>query len=524
MVMDSFEHTLLGLWREAGRHADAAESIPVLGACLARAIPLNGLTVQERRREATDFIVLADWHAGSAPQLRPAGLAWTASRFPALERWAAERVLAERPPGGLWAGALREISTDPGRAHELVGPLFAGDTLIGFALFTVGRELRDPERDFLRGALDPLAAVVANDYRLRELGRLSARAEAERDSLLSRLGRVTLNENVVGADAGLSRVMARVNQVARTDASVLILGETGSGKEVIARAIHDRSARRNGPFIRVNCGAVAPELIDSELFGHEKGSFTGAVATRRGWFERASGGTLFLDEVGELSPAVQVRLLRVLQDGVVQRVGSETEQAVDVRVITATHRDLPQMVQDRDFREDLWYRIAVFPIILPPLRERPEDLPALALHFIHRAANRAGIHEPRLSEGDVERLRAYDWPGNVRELGAVIERAVILGQGDRLALDAALGPYSSMPPRAPHAQSPAAPGSAGPASVGAVDTLETVIDSHIRRVVAQCGGRLDGPHGAARLLGLNVNTLRSKMRKLGIRRRELVSG
>ena len=519
--MDSFERTLLALWQEAGRHADAAGSIPVLGECLARAIPLIGLTVQERRREATDFIVLADWHPGGAARVRPAGLVWTALRFPALERWAAERVLAERPPGGLWAGALRELDAGPAPAHELAGPLFAGDNLIGCAVFRTERGVSDPERVMLRAALDPLAAVVANDSRLRELGRLSARTEAERDSLLSRLGRATLNENVVGADAGLSRVMTRVDQVARTDASVLILGETGSGKEVIARAIHDRSARRNGPFIRVNCGAVAPELIDSELFGHEKGSFTGAMATRRGWFERASGGTLFLDEIGELSPAVQVRLLRVLQDGLVQRLGSETEQAVDVRVIAATHRDLPQMVQDREFREDLWYRIAVFPIILPPLRERPEDLPALALHFIQRAANRAGIHAPRMSEGDIARLKAYDWPGNVRELGAVIERAVILGQGDKLALDAALGPASGMPPRAPQVPAIAAQSPAEASSGGAVETLETVVDNHIRNVVAQCGGRLDGPFGAARLLGLNVNTLRSKMRKLGIRRTAL---
>jgi transcriptional regulator with GAF, ATPase, and Fis domain len=190
-------------------------------------------------------------------------------------------------------------------------------------------------------------------------------------------------------------------------------------------------------------------------------------------------------------------------------------------VIAATHRDLPQMVQDREFREDLWYRIAVFPIILPPLRERPEDLPALALHFIQRAANRAGIHAPRMSEGDIARLQAYDWPGNVRELGAVIERAVILGQGDKLALDAALGPASGMPPRATLAPASVVQSPAEASSGGAVETLETVIDNHIRNVVAQCGGRLDGPFGAARLLGLNVNTLRSKMRKLGIRRNEL---
>jgi transcriptional regulator with GAF, ATPase, and Fis domain len=204
----------------------------------------------------------------------------------------------------------------------------------------------------------------------------------------------TDEERIIGADEGLQAVMQRVDQVAPSEASVLILGETGSGKEVIARAIHERSTRRNNAFVRVNCGALPTELIDSELFGHEKGSFTGAMTQRRGWFERADGGTLLLDEVGELPIAAQIRLLRVLQDGIMQRVGSEHDIAVNVRVIAATHRDLPHMVQEGQFREDLWYRLAVFPIILPALHERPADIKPLALHFIHRAA-----HTPANSDG-----------------------------------------------------------------------------------------------------------------------------
>lgn len=523
MSMDIFEQGLLELWKEAGRHADREDFLPTLGACLARVIPLDALSVLERSASTSGFALRATWRANPLASAGVSSSAWSVPDTPSIQGWAARRELGERRPGERWKDRLGEITTDSVESWEFAGPLFAADSLIGLVIFAVDRELTEPERRMLRSSLDPIAAVVGNDFRLRELGRLSARAEAERDSLLSRLGRVTLNEQVVGADAGLAPVMERVEQVARTDASVLILGETGSGKEVIARAIHDRSGRRDGPFIRVNCGAVAPELIDSELFGHEKGSFTGAVAARRGWFERANGGTLFLDEIGELSAAVQVRLLRVLQDGVVQRVGSELERRVDVRVIAATHRDLPEMVRNRDFREDLWYRIAVFPIVLPPLRDRPGDLPALARHFIRRAANRAGVHEPRLFEADLIRLRAYDWPGNVRELGAVIERAVILGQGERLALDAALGLQGAVPARASQPIAPPMSGEAVSMADAAVETLETVIDNHIRRVVTLCGGRLDGPHGAARLLGLNVNTLRSKMRKLGIRRVELVS-
>lgn len=325
-----------------------------------------------------------------------------------------------------------------------------------------------------------------------------------------RFKRGGLNEIIVGADAGLREVMAAVRQVARADVPVLILGETGSGKEVVARALHAQSRRANGPILRVNCGAIPPELIDSELFGHERGSFTGAIGARKGWFERADGGTLFLDEIGELPLAAQVRLLRVLQDGSFQRVGGERSLNVDVRLVAATHRDLRQAVRDGTFREDLWFRIAVFPIPLPPLRERLLDIPALAAHFSLRAAERLGL-PPRMPDADdLALLTAYAWPGNIRELASVIDRAAILGDGRRLEVARALGVI-------PAGVIPATP-SAGPRpqdfAEPSASSLEDVIRRQIEAALSQCHGRVEGPFGAARLLAINPHTLRSKMRKL----------
>ena len=331
------------------------------------------------------------------------------------------------------------------------------------------------------------------------------RLAEERRSL--RLKRAGLNEAIVGAEEGLREVMDAVRQVARSDAPVLILGETGTGKEVVARAVHSQSRRANGPFLRVNCGAIPPELIDSELFGHERGSFTGAAATRKGWFERADGGTLFLDEIGELPLAAQVRLLRVLQDGSFQRVGGEKALNVDVRVVAATNRDLRQAVRDGAFREDLWFRVAVFPIPLPPLRERLQDIPALAAHFSLRAAERLGL-PPRMPDAaDLALLAAYPWPGNVREFASVIERAAILGDGRRLEVARALG---VAPVRTPV---PVMPMSADPAPLL---PLASATRQHIEAALTKSHGRVEGPFGAARLLDMNPHTLRSKMRKLGI--------
>ena len=307
--------------------------------------------------------------------------------------------------------------------------------------------------------------------------------------------------------------MERVELVASSDVPVLIFGETGSGKEIIARTIHHRSPRSAGPINRVNCGAIPPELIDSELFGHERGAFTGAVAARKGWFERADGGTLFLDEIGELPPAAQVRLLRILQDGWLERVGGRQPIHVDVRIIAATNRDLARIVASGGFREDLWYRVSVFPIVLPPLRERRQDIEALACHFAKRAATHFGLAPVQASAADIAMLTAYPWPGNVRELASVIDRAAILGNGKRLEVAKALGVSTGMPVQPADEERPKsvpAPSAAGPPSLAAV------IREHIEAALKARQGRIEGPFGAAALLQVNPHTLRAKMRKLGI--------
>jgi transcriptional regulator with GAF, ATPase, and Fis domain len=316
-------------------------------------------------------------------------------------------------------------------------------------------------------------------------------------------------ERLIGGDTGLAAVMTRARLVSRSGAPVLLFGETGTGKEIIARAIHEHSMFRNGPFRRVNCGAIAPELIDSELFGHEPGAFTGAVSRRKGWFEQADGGTLFLDEVGELPLAAQVRLLRVVQDGEVIRVGGERPIHVKVRIVAATHRDLPAMVEAQTFREDLYYRLSVFPIVIPPLRDRPSDIRAFAEYFADRAANRFGLRAVPISDEDVRVLADYRWPGNVREMAAVMDRAVLIGQGVTLNVTAALGQRTPI-------SNPAPPAATESASAASVEPLDTVIRRHIEAALRATRARVEGPHGAARLLRINPHTLRARMRKLGI--------
>ncbi|GAB2692281.1 sigma-54 interaction domain-containing protein [Aliiglaciecola aliphaticivorans] len=319
-------------------------------------------------------------------------------------------------------------------------------------------------------------------------------------------------DKVIGENAGLFDTLRKASLVAPTDTTVLILGETGSGKEVIARRIHCLSERKKAAFVRVNCGAISPELVDSELFGHERGSFSGAEKLRRGWFERANGGTLFLDEVGELSMQAQVRLLRVLQEGTLTRVGGEADVHVNVRIIAATHRNLAEMVAAKNFREDLWYRLNVFPIYLPSLRERIKDIPELAEHMVRRASIKLGLPPVYPNQRQLQALVEYSWPGNVREIQVVIERALILGRGKTLELDAALGKEAASVNN--NRLSMDEMRSDAPVRIA---TLNEVIQQHIVSALHAANGRVEGRLGAAQLLGLNPNTLRSKMRKLGIK-------
>jgi transcriptional regulator with GAF, ATPase, and Fis domain len=351
---------------------------------------------------------------------------------------------------------------------------------------------------------EPFAIAMSNARRHRESLRLAQQLEEDNRAMHRELGGLA-DTRVIGAEFGLREVMGLVRRVAPMNAPVLLQGATGTGKEVIANAIHMASPRRDCPLVRVQCGAVPDALLDSELFGHERGAFTGAFQAKRGRFERADGGTIFFDEIGELSLDAQVKLLRVLQDSTFEPLGGGKTLTVDVRVLAATNRDLEQLVSAGRFRADLWFRLNVFPIQLPPLNQRQEDIPALAQFFIDRKAREMGLAtRPELDEGATEHLVAYHWPGNVRELQNVIERALILCQGDRLAF-----PDLHASPPAVAARVPADP----PVSTLSLDEATA---SHIRQVMRQTNGRIQGANGAAELLGVHPSTLRARLRKLGI--------
>ena len=321
--------------------------------------------------------------------------------------------------------------------------------------------------------------------------------------------------DVVGRSPALGRVLERVSQVAPTSSTVLLLGETGTGKELLAQAIHERSPRRAKAFIKVNCAALPASLIETELLGHEKGAFTGAIAAHPGRFELADGGTLFLDEIGDLAVELQSKLLRVLQDGEVQRLGATRPRKVDVRLVAATNQDLERAMAEGRFRRDLYYRLSVFPIQIPPLRERREDIPLIAWAFVERRQKDLGRRIDEIPRDVMDALVAYDWPGNVRELENVLERALILSPGKTLCLDDAL--RGSGHAAGPVAASPAvaSPPGAGSASDHSFDAMAR---EHVRAVLERCAWRINGPGGAAEVLAVHPNTLRSRMKRLGLAR------
>ena len=351
-----------------------------------------------------------------------------------------------------------------------------------------------------------------------------ARLAAENVYLQEEIKSVHNFDEIVGQSPALLEALDKVNRVAKTDASVLITGETGTGKELIARAIHSASRRHDKPLIKLNCAALPSGLVESELFGHEKGAFSGAISRRVGRFELAHGGTIFLDEIGEVPIEVQVKLLRVLQEREFERVGGAEPIKVDVRVIAATNRDLVKLIREGKFREDLFYRLNVFPIALPPLRDREGDVPLLVHLLVTRFAARVGVRIESVGKATLERLNRYSWPGNIRELENVLERAVILSNGPTLEIDPEV--FASTPAdRPPDANPPRSPGSEneGPAAAGVqqttpLESLEANTRNHILTALEQSGWIIDGPHGAAKILALHPNTLRSRMKKLGIAR------
>ncbi|HEX8907273.1 MAG TPA: sigma 54-interacting transcriptional regulator, partial [Longimicrobiaceae bacterium] len=350
------------------------------------------------------------------------------------------------------------------------------------------------------------AATVIQSARLyTELQRLKDRLEVENAYLQEEIRSGWGFEEIVGDSPALRSVLGRVRQVAPTDSTVLLLGETGTGKELVARAIHALSPRRGRPFVKVNCGGLPSGLVESELFGHERGAFTGAVQRRIGRFELADRGTLFLDEVGELPLEAQVKLLRVLQEQEFERVGSSRPTRVDVRLVAATNRDLAAAVAAGTFRADLFFRLNVFPIRMPALRERPTDIPLLAQHFLAASARRLGKQLAGVSREGMRRLLGYSGPGNIRELQNVVERACILATGPVVEIGEEL---AAVPPR----RSPPPAG---------LTTLAEMERAHIARVLEETGGRIQGEGGAAAILGLHPNTLRSRMDRLGIGRSAL---
>ncbi len=377
--------------------------------------------------------------------------------------------------------------------------VFRGDVLGVIAMFG-RRALANDECERLATFAHQAAIAIKNAQLFAEIEQLKNRLQAENVYLREEIKLEHQFDRVIGESQAMKAVLRKVEQVAPTDSTVLLLGETGTGKELIARAIHDLSPRSARPLVRVNCGAIPANLVESELFGHEKGSFTGALAKRIGRFELADGGTIFLDEIGELPLDAQVKLLRVLQEREFERIGSGRSTTVDIRVIAATNRDLGTAVKSGSFRADLLYRLNVFPIELPPLRNRPSDIPLFVRTFTERFSKKFGKQLDQISQPIMDRLLRYAWPGNVRELENVIERAAILSRGPLLQIDDGLLPSN-------HASDPIA-----------VGTLEEVERAHILRVLQEVDWVVEGKQGASIKLGLHPNTLRSRMQKLGIKK------
>lgn len=404
--------------------------------------------------------------------------------------WTNDVIGDERLPNKAWL-------QDQG-LHAFAGyPLLFQDELLGVLALFSHRPLTQQELDRLPVFAHQAAIAIKNAQLFGEVNALKNQLQAENVYLQEEIKLAHNFDDILSQSSAMRQVLRKVEQVASTDATVLILGETGTGKELLARAVHHLSPRQGRPLVKVNCAALPANLIESELFGHEKGAFTGAVSRRQGRFELAHRGTIFLDEIGDLPLDLQAKLLRVLQEGEFERLGDSRTIHVDVRVIAATNRDLQQAMANGDFREDLYYRLNVFPLGLPPLRERIDDIPLLVRHFTQKFSAKMGKHIEQIPRAVMQTLQGYAWPGNVRELENIVERAVILTSGFTLELDESLVP---------------SPGKPDVGSRGG--TLEEVERHYILEVLEDTAWRIEGPHGAAVRLGVNPSTLRSRIKKL----------
>ncbi|HXJ33859.1 MAG TPA: sigma 54-interacting transcriptional regulator [Candidatus Eisenbacteria bacterium] len=398
---------------------------------------------------------------------------------------------------------------------------FAGQPLVfrgeNFGVLAVFRRaaISESELGWLRTFADFAAAAIANGRAFAEIERLRRQVEYENAYLREEVHAALAFGTIVGESQALQRILPKVDLVASTDATVMILGESGTGKELVAREIHKRSRRAERPLIKVNCSTIPHDMFESEFFGHVRGSFTGALRDRPGRFQLAHGGTIFLDEIGDLPLDLQPKLLRVLQEGEYERVGDDATRHVDVRVLAATNRDLQAEVRGGRFRADLYYRLSVFPIELPPLRQRKEDIPALVAHFVSLAATRLGVPEPRVTREQCAVLGRHDWPGNVRELQNVVERAVILSRNGPLRLDLA-DPDGGADERPPERST-----SADPHEIVPEAEWRRRERANVLAALRQTGGRIYGDGGAAELLQVKPSTLQSRLRTLGIRPRDV---
>jgi len=395
-------------------------------------------------------------------------------------------------------------------------PLTYKDEILGVIglYFRIGPEIVKRGGEWLRMVADHAAIAIANARAYEEIERLRSRLELENVYLKEELDEVGIFGDIIGRSPALLKILKQIEMVAPTDTSVLILGESGTGKELAAREIHKRSKRKDHPLIKVNCASIPGDLYESEFFGHTKGAFTGAVKNRAGRFEAADGGTLFLDEVGEIPYSLQSKLLRVLQDGEYEHIGEEMTRKVDVRIIAATNKNIAREVEEGRFRRDLYYRISVFPLEIPPLRHRMEDIFLLAEHFLNLVAGKMKRPRPKLTRGNILELQGYNWPGNVRELQNVIERSVIVSQSGLLQFDLPCYNFTdntSTPTFVPSHQDLKN-------EILTEAEMKHVERENLRAALRLCGWKVSGPGGAADFLGVKPTTLKARIRKMGIRK------